>query len=251
MAQTHQKLIQKSANQTTPAESGVTTSVKSEAQANNHAKKIFRVRGSIFSGTRVDHSEIEHLIKPNSTVLDLGCGDGRLLARLQREKNIHGIGYTLNENDIQACTERGVNVIEYDMHSNLDMFDDKSFDYIVLSQTLQVIRQPNIVLRELLRIGEKVIVSFPNFAYWRGRLQIMFKGRAPVWKGLPNAWFEKPSESVNYMSLKDFEDFVHHELSARLVRRIPLSTRLRCEVRVLPNLIADEVIFVIADKNHS
>ncbi|MBN2375704.1 MAG: homoserine O-acetyltransferase [Sedimentisphaerales bacterium] len=270
LAQTHQKLIQKSTNQTTltgpaepsvttstesgittPVESGVTTPVKSQAQANNHAKKPVRVRGSIFSGTRVDHSEIEHLIKSNSTVLDLGCGDGRLLAQLQREKNIHGIGYTLNENDIQACTERGVNVVEYDMHSNLDMFDDKSFDYVVLSQTLQVIRQPKIVLRELLRIGKKVIVSFPNFAFWRGRLQIMFKGRAPVWKGLPYAWFDKPSESINYMSLSDFEDFVHNELSARLVRRIPLSTRLRCEVRVLPNLIADEVIFVIADKNHS
>ncbi|MCP4708429.1 MAG: homoserine O-acetyltransferase [Planctomycetes bacterium] len=204
--------------------------------------------GSIFTGERVDHRHIAQLIEPNSTVLDLGCGDGQLLAMLQKEKNISGMGVTLGEEDVVICAENGVSVVEYNLDKCISLFGKKSYDYVVLSQTMQVIKQVPVVLRELLRVGRQVIVSFPNFAYWRGRMQFVFKGRAPVWKDLPYTWFDKPDESVNYMSIVDFEEFVRDNLHARMVKRLPLSSRTGREVKILPNLFADEAIFVIADK---
>jgi len=203
--------------------------------------------GSIFTGERVDHRLIEHLIAPGSAVLDLGCGSGDLLERLQREKRIRGLGLTLDEQDVLRCTERGIAVVQYDLHEKLDIFADRSFDYVVLSQALQVIRKPREILREMLRIGRQVIVSFPNFAYWQGRLQLFLAGRAPVWKSLPCPWYQKPEESVNYMSIRDFEEFVRQCLGARLLRRIPLSSRRGGRVRFWPNLLADEAIFVISE----
>ena len=206
--------------------------------------------GSIFSGGRVDHTQIQHLIEPNSSVLDIGCGDGELLELLQRQKNIRGMGITLGEGDVVACTRRGVSVVQYDLHDCLHVFADKSFDYAVLSRTLQVIRRPGAVLRELLRVGKKVVVSFPNFAYWRGRLQLLFGGRVPSGQRLPGApagHLGGAAETEHHASIADFERFVREELGARLVQRIPLSSRRGREVRVLPNLRADEVIFVIAD----
>jgi len=204
--------------------------------------------GSIFTGERVDHRYIAQLIEPNSTVLDLGCGDGQLLALLRKEKNISGMGVTLGEEDIVICAENGVSAVEYNLDKCISLFGAKSYDYVVLSQTMQVIRHVPVVLRELLRVGRQVIVSFPNFAYWRGRVQFMFKGRAPVWKNLPYTWFDKPDESVNYMSIVDFEEFARDNLQARLVQRLPLSSKTGREVDFLPNFFANEVIFVIADK---
>jgi len=207
----------------------------------------YKRSGSIFTGERVDHRLIEHLIIPNSKVLDLGCGGGELLERIQREKQIQGLGLTLEEQDVLGCTGRGVNVIQYDLHEKLEIFADHSFDYVVLSQALQVIRKPREVLKEMLRISRNVIVSFPNFAYWQGRLQLFLSGRAPVWKSLPYPWYDKPEESINYMSICDFEEFVRELLGAKLLQRIPLSSRRGRRVRFWPNLFADEVIFVISD----
>jgi homoserine O-acetyltransferase len=216
-----------------------------EITKNQHVSA--QTTGSIFSGERVDHRKIAQLIEPDSTVLDLGCGDGQLLLLLQAQKKIRGLGMTLGEKDVQRCVERGVSVVQYDLEKDLGVFGDNSFDYVVLSQTLQAIRRPAEVLREMLRIGRQVIVSFPNFAYWRGRMQMMFKGRTPVFESLPYKWYDKPSESsINYMSISDFEEFVRRELGARLVKRIPLSSRNGREVNFLPNLRADEAIFVIA-----
>ncbi len=203
-------------------------------------------RGSIFRGHRVDHWNIAHLIEPDSHVLDMGCGDGELLEILAREKNVRGLGFTLEAGDVNACTRRGVNVIQYDINKTLDFLKDKSYDYVVLSQALQVVRNPRKLLKDLLRIGRQVIVSFPNFAFWHGRLQLLFNGRAPVWKSLPREWYDKPEESVNYMSIKDFELFVENQLKARLVRRIPISTRSGREIQLWANLLADEAIFVIS-----
>lgn len=204
--------------------------------------------GSIFAGYRVDYREISELISPDSSVLDLGCGDGELLALLEAEKNIMGMGVTLGEQDVVTCTQRGVSVIQYDIGTCLSNFKTKCFDYVVLSQALQVIRQPEKVLRELLRIGRKVIVSFPNFAFWQGRLKLLTRGRAPVWKALPYSWYNKPEESVNYMSICDFEDFVGDHVKAYMVNRIAFNSQSGKVVHLMPNLRADEVIFVIADE---
>jgi len=205
-------------------------------------------KGSIFAGKRVDHRQIERLIEPDSTVLDLGSGDGELLRRLEEQKNIHGLGITLREQDILKCVERGISVLQYNLDTSLDVFADKSYDYVVLSQTLQVIQKPQTVLREMLRIGRHAIVSFPNFAYWRSRLQLMFKGKVPTYAALPYTWYDKPEEAaVNYLSISGFEYFILHELKARLSKRIFFSSRSGHKVKLLPNFFANEAIFVIAD----
>jgi len=243
LRQTHKKLRQGA----DAAKNGQPTVKKGNKETPVNGR-ISRKSGSIFEGQRVDHREIVHLIEPNSTVLDLGCGDGRLLALLQEEKNIHGMGLTLGAEDIITCAEQGVSAAQYDISKCLGVFADKSYDYVVLSKTLQVIRRPTVILRELLRIGRKVIVSLPNFAYWQGRLQLMLGGKAPVWKTLPYTWFNKPEESVNYMSISDFEDFIHQHLNARLIKKLSFHSQSGREIRIWSNLLADEAIFVIADK---
>lgn len=200
--------------------------------------------GSIFTGERVDHRMMAQLIAPESTVLDLGCGNGDLLVMLRDEKNIHGLGMTLNQDDVLRCVARCISVVQQDIDEGLSQFADQSYDVVVLSQTLQVIPQPERVLKEMLRVGKKVIVSFPNFAYWQSRLQILAKGRAPVWRALPYAWFDK--ESINYLSIADFETFVKERLNARLVRRVPINSRKGHVIKLWPNLRADEAIYVIA-----
>ena len=228
-----------------PGNTAEPTDKPCSASLSNDDVGAVRSSGSIFAGSRVDHRQIAQLIPPDSTVLDLGCGDGQLLAMLKEKKNIQGMGVTLNENDVQACLGRGVSVVQFDINHCLSGFVEKSYDFVVLSQTLQVIRHPEVVVREMLRVGKKVVVSFPNFAYWRSRLQMLFWGKAPIWSGLPHSWFDKPS--VNFLSINDFEEFIHEHLHAQLVRRIPLSSRSGREVRMCPNLLADEAIFVIAD----
>ncbi len=205
--------------------------------------------GSIFEGERIDHRQIERLIKPNSTVLDLGCGDGELMQHLQNHKNIHGMGVTLQEQDVVGSCQRGVNVVQFDLDEYLWHFGGQSYDYAVLSQTLQVVRRPEFVLKEMLRIGRQVIVSFPNFAYWSYRIQILFSGRAPIGKALPHTWFDK--ESVNYLSIKDFEEFVESRLNAHIIERIPLLSRSGKQRSFMPNLFADEAIFVISQQKRT
>ena len=198
---------------------------------------------SIFAGKRLDHHQIEHLIAPNSTVLDLGSGDGELMQTLAEQKNITGLGITLNQNDLVTSTARGVSVLQFDLDDCLKLFKDQSYDYIVLSQTLQVVKYPQHVLTEMLRIAKHAIVSFPNFAYWRYRLQMLFKGTTPIGKALPDTWYDKTS--VNYLSIADFEHFVTHQLNARILTRIPLSSHNGAPRNFMPNTFADEAIFVI------
>lgn len=200
--------------------------------------------GSIFSGKRVDHRLIEDLIQPDSSVLDLGCGDGQLLQRLQDHKNIRASGLTLNEADVVTCANRGIDVLQFDLDSYLSHFQDQRFDYVTLSQTLQVIPRPEVVLREMLRIGREAIVSFPNFAYWPYRLQMLFAGRTPIGKALPHTWYDK--ESVNYLSIKDFENFVHEQLGATITAKIALTSKNGRSIKLWPNALADEAIFVIS-----
>jgi len=191
---------------------------------------------------RVDYQLVESLIEPDATVLDVGCGDGELLARLRHDKRIDGRGIELEQDLVLGCVCKRLSIIQYDIERGLGSYADKSFDYAILSQTVQTIRDPERVLQDLLRVGRRVIVSFPNFAHWRSRVQLLCRGKAPVTRQLPFGWHDTPN--IHCLSLKDFDDFCGH-LGARIERRVPLVKTRPSPVRVWPNLLAEQVIYVI------
>ena len=191
--------------------------------------------------TRVDYELIESLIEPNSTVLDIGCGDGELLANLTEDKNIKGKGIELQQDLVLACVNRGLSIIQHDVERGLKNYADKSYDYVILSQTVQTLKNPEKVFNELLRVGKKVIVSFPNFAHWRCRAQLFFSGKAPVSRQLPFAWHNSPN--IHFLSLKDFDEFCK-KLGVKVEKKIPLAKTRLSPVRFAPNLFAEQVIYV-------
>ncbi len=193
---------------------------------------------------RVDYQLVESLIEPDATVLDVGCGDGELLARLRQDKRIDGRGIELEQDLGLGCVCKRLSIIQYDIERGLGSYADKSFDYAILSQTVQTIRDPERVLQDLLRVGRRVIVSFPNFAHWHSRVQLLCRGRAPVTRQLPFGWHDTPN--IHCLSLKDFDDFCGH-LGARIERRVPLVKTRPSPVRVWPNLLAEQVIYVIRE----
>jgi len=198
-----------------------------------------------WSQHRVDHDRIEALIPPDSTVLDLGCGHGTLLSRLMRHKNVRGLGVEVVQEAICECIDRGLAVVDLDVEAELSSFPTQSYDYVVLSQTLQTLRRPDIVLREMLRIGRFGIVSFPNFVHFRPLLQMLLTGRTPVTENLPFWWYDSPN--VHYLTIRDFEAYCreHH---IKIHQCIPLIQRRRAPIRFLPSLRASEAIFVISRK---
>ena len=195
--------------------------------------------------TRVDYELIESLIEPNSSVLDVGCGDGELLAGLTMDKNIRGEGIDLEHDSVLDCVCRTLPVIQYDIERGLGAYEDKSFDVVILSQTLQTLKDPKKVFLEMLRVGKRVIVSFPNFAHWRCRLQLFAKGKAPVTPELPYGWHDSPN--IHFLSLKDFERFCR-ELDVSIEKRIPLTGYRLSPVRFAPNLFAQQAIYVTSKK---
>ena len=191
--------------------------------------------------TRVDYEVIESLIEPNSSVLDIGCGDGALLANLIADKNIKGEGIELDEKLVLDCVTRGLPIIQHDIEEGLENYADKSYDYIILSQTLQTVKNTEKVLSELMRVGKKVIVSFPNFAHWRCRLQLLLTGKAPVTKQLPYQWYN--SSNIHCLSLKDFEQFCK-KLHVKVEKKIPLAKASFSPVKFASNMFAEQVIYV-------
>ncbi len=190
---------------------------------------------------RVDYELIESLIEPNSTVLDVGCGDGQLLANLVRDKNIKGRGIELDQELVLDCICRRLPIIQQDIEQGLEYYGDKSFDYVILSQTVQTIKNPEKVFKELLRVGKKVIVSFPNFAYWRSRAQLFFRGKAPVTRQLPFEWHNSPN--IHFLSLKDFDKFCK-KLDVKVEKKALLVKSYLSPVRFAPNLFAKQAIYV-------
>ena len=155
-------------------------------------------------GPRADHAVIAGLVSPGAQVLDLGCGDGSLLRHLRETKGVRGYGIEIEDARIPACVRNGINVLQMDLESGLSGFDPGSFDYVILSLTLQALRNSEHLLSEMLRVGREGIVSFPNFGYWRNRLQLAL-GRMPVNGDFPYHWYDTPN--IHLCTLADFEGF--------------------------------------------
>ena len=159
--------------------------------------------------TRADRALILRLVPEGSSVLDLGCGDGSLLSGLIREKGVHGRGIDIDEANLIRCVEKGLSVSIGDIDEGLDDYPDASYDYVVLNQTLQVIRKPDQVIREMLRVGRMGIVGFPNFGHWRLRMGLLFGGRMPKSRALPFEWYDTPN--IHSLTVRDFKDFCRRE----------------------------------------
>ena len=192
--------------------------------------------------TRADFQLITNWVEPNSRVLDLGCGDGSLLALLNRTRATRGYGVEINDDNIVACVKNGINVIQNNLESGLSTFESDSFDYVILSQTLQAVHQTEKIVKEMLRVGRQAIVTFPNFGYWRNRWQIL-AGRMPVSKTLPYQWYDTPN--VHLCTINDFEDFCHTHNVQILEREI--LTRGN-KVELLPNWLGNLAVYRIQSR---
>jgi methionine biosynthesis protein MetW len=189
---------------------------------------------------RLDHRSICDLVSRDSSVLDLGCGDGSLMSMLVREKNASVQGIELDDEAVHRCVEKGLTVFQGDIESGLADYPDQSFDDVVLNQSMQEVRKVDFVIQECLRVGKRVIVGFPNFAHINVRATIFFKGKTPVTRSLPHFWYATPN--VRFLSIRDFEDFCRSK-GLRVLKAVYLSAgrTLRC----CPNLFARNAIFVV------
>ena len=186
---------------------------------------------------RADFAAIANWIKPAARVLDLGCGDGTLLRYLAGQRDTIGYGVEIDDDGILACIKNGVNVVQGNLERGLSGFADGSFDYVILSQTLQAVRSSERVVREMLRVGRQGIVTFPNFGYWRNRLQVI-SGNMPVSDNLPYTWFDTPN--IHLCTITDFENFCStHDV--RILERIVM--RDGNAVKFLPNLFGSLAVY--------
>lgn len=181
---------------------------------------------------RDDLQLIYDWIPAQSHVLDLGCGDGELLNALMQTKHCTGYGVEIETNSVQAAIERGVNVIQADLERGLAIFGDNSFDVIVLSQTIQAMQNTETILRDLTRVAKQAIVSFPNFGYWRNRLQIALGGHMPVSERMPYQWYNTPN--IHWCTLQDFDRLCAQNQIQVLERAVMTSGK---RITHLPNLL--------------
>lgn len=195
---------------------------------------------------RVDLLLIKDMVAANTRVLDIGCGDGTLLRMLAEERGVDARGMELSQRGVNDCVAKGLSVIQGDADADLADYPDDSFDYVILSQTLQATRNPRRVLEQMLRIGKRAIVSFPNFGHWRIRLQIMFAGRMPITENLPLAWYETPN--IHFCTIRDFVALVG-EVDAQIDRAVALNSS-GAPMRVnapwwVWNLFGEQAVFLL------
>ena len=189
---------------------------------------------------------IAELIENDKKVLDVGCGDGILMDFLKKNKNTNIRGLEISKSKVQECIAKGLTVIEGNAEKDLKQFPDKSFDYVVLSQTLQAFLDPEVVIEELLRVGKKAIVTIPNFGYWKVRLHLLLKGTMPITKRLPDEWYNTPN--VHMCSIKDFFHFVKSK-DIKIFKSLAVSNQnvsiIKDSNLPIKNLVADLGIFLI------
>src|SRR5574344_1138465 len=189
-----------------------------------------------------DYKIISSWIPEQSTVLDLGCGKGKLMEFLKNEKNVLAHGIEISESCIYKCVEKGLSVFHGDIEKGIKDFPDKSFDFVILYQSLQQIKNLSFVLTESLRVGRKVIVCFPNFAYINSRFSLFFNGIAPVTKHLPYRWDNTPN--LHFFSIKDFQNFCKNN-NVKVTDKVFLTKKNI--IRIFPNLFAERAIFRIKE----
>ncbi|MBZ0254773.1 methionine biosynthesis protein MetW [bacterium] len=189
---------------------------------------------------RFEHEIISDLIHEGAKVLDLGCGDGELLELLKKKKKAQGTGVEVAQEKVYKCISKGLTVFHGDIDEGLADFPDKSFDYVLLTDTLQEVRKPSLVIKEMLRVGKQCVVSFPNFGYWSVRLQLLLYGRSPITRALPFDWWDTPN--LHFFTIRDFNRFCDSEGLC-----VTQSVYIRNGKRVnsSPNLFAEEAVCVI------
>jgi methionine biosynthesis protein MetW len=193
------------------------------------------------SKNNVEQRTIFNWITSGASVLDLGCGDGDLLIQLVKEKHIRAQGVEVNEQSIHRCVSAGLSVFQQDIDTGLSEYGDKSFDFVILNQTLQQVEKPDLALTEALRVGKQVVVGFPNFCYITDRLQIFFRGRVPVTTSLPYQWYDTPN--LHFLSVEDFIDYCRKR-KLQIIKSAYFSSNKK--VRFLHNLFADIGLFLLA-----
>lgn len=196
---------------------------------------------------RDDHALIQRGVKPGSQVLDLGCGQGALLQYLQQHKNVRGYGLEINPDNITACIRNGVNVIEQDLDNGLRNFEDNSIDTVIMTQALQAVERPDLLLDEMLRIGNEAIVTFPNFGYWRTRFYLMFKGRMPMSETLPYNWYDTPN--IHMCTFRDFE-ILCREKNIKILKKTVVDGehKQHWTIRLWPAMLGEIAVYHITRK---
>lgn len=190
---------------------------------------------------RIDLNEIQHWIQQGSRILDLGCGDGTLLKFLIDTKHVQGYGLEIDAAQMNACIEKGLNVIEQNLDRGLGNFADKSFDTVIMTQALQTLHFPHLVLDEMLRVGKECIVTFPNFGHWKARFYLAARGRMPVSDLLPYEWYNTPN--IHFCTFKDFE-VLCRERNIKVIHRQVVNEESGQTLKdFMPNLFGETAIY--------
>lgn len=197
---------------------------------------------------RQDLRIIQDWIEPDKRVLDLACGDGTLLTALCSSKNTRGYGMEISLADINSCLQKGINVIHRDIELGLSIFDDKTFDYVLTTHSIQTLKNPAQILEEMVRVGVRGIVSFPNMGYWRARAHITLKGKMPVTESLPHQWHDTPN--YHLCTLRDFENLCE-TLKIKILRRAAVNDnhQRNFPASLAPNLLSETALYEISAEN--
>ncbi|ORU92240.1 MAG: methionine biosynthesis protein MetW [Cycloclasticus sp. symbiont of Bathymodiolus heckerae] len=199
------------------------------------------------NGLRPELQKICEWIEPGSRVLDLGCGDGALLSWLQNNCDTTGYGVEIDQANVLSCLKKGVNIIQADLDAGLTDFEDASFDYVIMTQALQALQRPDKTLYEMMRVGKKSIVTFPNFGLWKHRLHLSIKGQMPVSKALPAQWYD--TQNIHLCTVKDFESFCENNGMAISKKDfVDYDHRPAALMKLWPNLFGEVALYQINGK---